>query len=62
MSLSELARRADVAKSTLSQLESGRGNPGVETVWALATALGVPFSALIDPPEPEHGPDPGRHR
>ncbi|GGF45281.1 XRE family transcriptional regulator [Marmoricola endophyticus] len=53
MSLSELARRADVAKSGLSQLESGRGNPGVETVWALATALGVPFSALIDPTEPE---------
>lgn len=51
MSMSELARRADVAKSSLSQLESGRGNPGVETVWALATALGVPFSALIDPPE-----------
>ncbi len=55
MSLSELARRADVAKSTLSQLENGHGNPGVETVWALATALGVSFSALIDPPEPAHG-------
>lgn len=53
MSLSELARRADVAKSSLSQLEAGRGNPGIETVWALATALGVPFSALIEAPEPE---------
>ena len=53
MSMSELARRAEVAKSSLSQLESGHGNPGVETVWALATALGVPFSALIDPPEAE---------
>ncbi|NYI72247.1 transcriptional regulator with XRE-family HTH domain [Naumannella cuiyingiana] len=51
MSLSELARRAGVAKSTLSQVEAGQGNPGVETIWALATALGVPFSALIDPPE-----------
>ena len=53
LSLSELARRADVAKSSLSTLESGQGNPGVETVWARATALGVPFAALIDPPEPE---------
>lgn len=53
LSLSELARRAGLAKSSLSSLESGQGNPGVETVWALATALGVPFSALIDPPQPE---------
>ncbi|NUW40136.1 helix-turn-helix transcriptional regulator [Nonomuraea rhodomycinica] len=52
MSLSELAKRAGVAKSTLSQIESGAGNPGVETLWALATALGVPFSRLVDPPRP----------
>lgn len=50
LSLSELAKRAGVAKSTLSQLESGTGNPSVETLWALATALGVPFSRLVDPP------------
>ncbi|GAA3603188.1 XRE family transcriptional regulator [Marihabitans asiaticum] len=53
LSLSELARRASMAKSSLSQLEAGQGNPGVETVWALATALGVPFAALIDPPQAE---------
>lgn len=50
ISLTELARRAGVAKSTLSQLEQGVGNPGVETLWALAVALGVPFSRLVDPP------------
>jgi transcriptional regulator with XRE-family HTH domain len=49
LSLTELARRAGIAKSTLSQLESGAGNPSVETLWALATALGVPFSRLVDP-------------
>lgn len=53
LSLSELARRAGLAKSSLSQLEAGQGNPGVETVWAIATALGVPFAGLIDPPQPE---------
>ncbi len=42
--------RAGIAKSTLSQLESGAGNPGVETLWALAVALGLPFSRLVDPP------------
>src|SRR5579875_1148688 len=52
LSLSEVARRAGLAKSTLSQLESGSGNPSVETLWALATALGVPFSRLVDPSRP----------
>jgi transcriptional regulator with XRE-family HTH domain len=50
LTLTELARRAGVAKSTLSQLESGTGNPSVETLWALGVALGVPFSRLVEPP------------
>ncbi|MBM0239622.1 helix-turn-helix transcriptional regulator [Micromonospora sp. ATA32] len=50
ISLTELARRAGIAKSTLSQLESGVGNPSVETLWALGVALGVPFSRLVEPP------------
>src|SRR5262244_2378842 len=52
ISLSELAKRAGIAKSTLSQLESGVGNPSVETLWALGVALGVPFSQLVDQPRP----------
>jgi transcriptional regulator with XRE-family HTH domain len=53
LSLSELARSAGVAKSTLSQLESGAGNPSLETLWALSVALDVPFSRLVDlPPRP----------
>ncbi|MFF4506286.1 helix-turn-helix domain-containing protein [Streptomyces sp. NPDC001401] len=50
LSLSELAKRAGIAKSTLSQLEAASGNPSVETLWALGVALGVPFSALVEPP------------
>ncbi|GLY01764.1 XRE family transcriptional regulator [Actinoplanes sp. NBRC 101535] len=50
ISLAELARRAGLAKSTLSQLESGTGNPSIETLWALGVALGVPFSRLVEPP------------
>jgi transcriptional regulator with XRE-family HTH domain len=52
MTLTELARRAGIAKSTLSQLESGTGNPSVETLWALGVALGVPFSRLVEPTAP----------
>ncbi|GAA1107914.1 XRE family transcriptional regulator [Kribbella jejuensis] len=53
LSLTEVAKRAGVAKSTLSQLESGTGNPSVETLWALAVALDTPFAALLDPPRPK---------
>lgn len=45
----ELARRAGVSKATVSQLESGATNPTVETLWAIGDALGVPFSALVEP-------------
>jgi len=44
LSLAEVARRAGIAKSTLSQLEAGNGNPGIETLWSLCVALNIPFS------------------
>ena len=50
LSLSELAKRAGIAKSSLSQLEAATGNPSVETIWALSVALGVPFSRLVEAP------------
>lgn len=52
ISLSELAKQAGIAKSTVSALEAGSGNPSVETLWALAVALDVPFSQLVDPASP----------
>jgi transcriptional regulator with XRE-family HTH domain len=52
LSLTEVARRAGISKSTLSQLESGSGNPSVETLWAICVVLEVPFSRLLDPPRP----------
>lgn len=51
-SLSALAAEAGLAKSTLSQLENGSGNPSVETLWSIATALQVPVSFLFAPPGP----------
>jgi transcriptional regulator with XRE-family HTH domain len=52
LSLSELAKRAGIAKSTLSQLEAATGNPSVETLWALSVALDVPFASLVEPVRP----------
>jgi transcriptional regulator with XRE-family HTH domain len=53
LTLSELARRAGIAKSTLSQLEAGTGNPTIGRLWAIGVALGVPFSQLVDQPAPQ---------
>lgn len=50
ISLSALAQQAGLAKSTLSHLESGQGNPSIETLWAIAEVLGVPFSHLFEMP------------
>ncbi len=40
-SLAEVARRAGIAKSTLSQLEAGNGNHNLETLWALCVSLNI---------------------
>lgn len=49
-SLAELSRMSGVAKATLVALEAGRGNPTVETLWAIAEALTVPFGELVNEP------------
>jgi transcriptional regulator with XRE-family HTH domain len=51
--LSELARASGIAKATLSALEAGKGNPTIETLSSLATALEVPFGDLLAGGEPE---------
>ncbi|MDH6116762.1 XRE family transcriptional regulator [Kitasatospora sp. GAS204B] len=48
LSLSELSRRSKIGKATLSQLESGAGNPTIETVFSLSRVLEVPISDLVE--------------
>jgi transcriptional regulator with XRE-family HTH domain len=50
MSLLELSRRSGVARNTIAALERGEGNPTLETLYALADALGVPLSELLVAP------------
>jgi len=52
LTLADLAAAAGLGKSTLAQLESGRGNPSVETLWAIAAALRVPFGRLVEEEAP----------
>ena len=47
-SQSELARRAGVKQSIISYIENGKTkNPRIDTLSAIATALGVPVGRLI---------------
>ena len=47
LSGAELARRAGISKTTLSNLEAGVGNPTVATLDALAVALRIPMTDLL---------------
>jgi transcriptional regulator with XRE-family HTH domain len=51
LSLGALAARSGVGKGTLSEVETGRRNPTLETLFAVTTALGVPLSAALPPGE-----------
>lgn len=44
LSLREMASRAGITASFISQVENGRASPSVETLFSLAGALGVPVS------------------
>ncbi|MEX5720177.1 helix-turn-helix domain-containing protein [Geodermatophilus maliterrae] len=47
LSLGGLARQAGLAEQTPADLEGGRGNPTVETLLAVARALGVGAPSLL---------------
>jgi transcriptional regulator with XRE-family HTH domain len=52
LTLADLAAQAGLGKSTLAQIESGKANPSVETLWAIGAALRVPFARLVEAPQP----------
>ncbi|HOU92035.1 MAG TPA: XRE family transcriptional regulator [Polyangiaceae bacterium] len=47
LSLQQLAERSGVSRAMLGQIELDRSTPTITVVWKIATALGVPFSALL---------------
>jgi transcriptional regulator with XRE-family HTH domain len=55
MSALELSRRSGVARNTIAALERGEGNPTVDTLYALADALGVGLAALLEAPPSSRG-------
>lgn len=47
LSLDELAKKSGVSKAMLSQIESGKVNPTIMTMWKIAQALQVDFNVLL---------------
>jgi XRE family transcriptional regulator, regulator of sulfur utilization len=52
LSLGELARRSGLSKTSLANVESGAGNPSLETLWRIAGALDLPLGELLGEGEP----------
>lgn len=48
LSLREVARRAEISPSMISQIENGRVMPSVSTLWSLSTILGMPIDELFN--------------
>jgi transcriptional regulator with XRE-family HTH domain len=47
LDLDGLAARSGVSREHLELLEAGRATPTLRVVWAIATALGIPFARLL---------------
>jgi len=59
MSLRELARRLDVSPSLVSQIETGKIQPSVRTLYAIVSELGLSLDEifeLVGSPEPQGAP------
>jgi transcriptional regulator with XRE-family HTH domain len=51
MSLRELARRLEVSPSLVSQIETGKVQPSVRTLYAMVSELGVSLDEMFAPEE-----------
>ena len=60
LSLRELARRLEVSPSLVSQIETGKTQPSVRTLYAIVTELGVSLDELFAPAATTTRPRRGR--
>jgi transcriptional regulator with XRE-family HTH domain len=51
LTLRELARRLEVSPSLVSQIETGKSQPSVRTLYAIVTELGISLDELFAPAE-----------
>jgi transcriptional regulator with XRE-family HTH domain len=48
LSLEKLSRLSGVSRAMLGQIELGQSAPTINVAWKISSALGVPFSALLN--------------
>ena len=56
----ELARMVDCSASLISQIERGKANPSVNTLYAIANVLGISVDSMFGPHLDGDGPAPER--
>ena len=47
LSVAEMARACGLSRTILTRIESGAGNPSIETLWRASRALNIPLGALL---------------
>jgi DNA-binding XRE family transcriptional regulator/mannose-6-phosphate isomerase-like protein (cupin superfamily) len=58
MSARSLAKEVRCSPSLISQIENGKANPSVATLYAIVSALGISLDELFADPEPNNGDRP----
>ncbi len=58
LTIKEVATRANVTSSLLSQIENNKANPSINSLMAVAKALHVPIGSFFNGIESEHTIDP----
>lgn len=50
LSLGQLAELSGISKALLGQIEKGKNNPTINTIWKIANGLKVPYTVLLENP------------
>lgn len=53
LSLEKVADMTGVSKAMLRQIETGESSPTINTVWKIATGLKIPYTSIINLPQPD---------
>lgn len=53
LSLEKVADITGVSKAMLRQIETGESSPTINTVWKIATGLKIPYTSIINVPQPD---------
>lgn len=53
LSLDKVAELTGVSKAMLRQIEAEESSPTIKTIWKIASGLKIPYTAIINSPQPD---------